>query len=70
MKTGKTANKEFQLTRAEILKMYEIINHFKEIDLFTVVQNHSSGIGTSTVLKFDLLSKSDTTIDITDVEAW
>ena len=66
----KNSHKEFQLTRAEILKLAEIAKHFNEIDLFTVVQDSSSGIGISTVVKFDLFNKKDTSVDITDLEAW
>ena len=68
--TAKNTHKEFQLTRAEILKLSEIVKHFDEIDLFTIVQDSSSGIGTSTVVKFDLFNKKDTSVDITDLEAW
>lgn len=61
---------EVILNREQIGKLAEIVNHFKEIQHFTVTTDHSSGIGTGVVVKFTLLEKNDTTVDITDVKEW
>lgn len=58
------------LNREQITKLYEIMTHFNEVDHFTVQVDHSSGIGTGVVVKFDLFNKNDTRIDITDVKEW
>jgi hypothetical protein len=55
------------LNRQQITKLYGIIKHFGEIEHFTIQVNHSSGIGTDVVVKFDLFNKNDTRIDITGV---
>jgi hypothetical protein len=62
--------KEFKLTRVEIEKLYKISEQFKEINLFTLVQDHSSGIGCSTKVKFDLFESNDVNIDVTDTGSW
>ena len=60
------------LTRKQIDQLAEIVNHFSEIDNFTLAVDHSSGIGVGIKVTFDLLNggKSDTTVDITDVSTW
>jgi hypothetical protein len=63
-------NNEFRLTRAEILKLAKIAEQFEKVNLYTIKQNSSSGIGISTTVKMSLLDKDDTSIDITDVESW
>jgi hypothetical protein len=66
----KTSPSEFKLTRAEIEKLAEIAKHFKEVNLFSIVQDNSSGIGVITKVAFDLFEKNDTNVDITDVKSW
>ena len=63
-------SKSMVLNRSQIEKLYEIVSHFKEINRFTIQIDHSSGIGTGVVVKFDLFQKNDTQIDITDVKDW
>jgi hypothetical protein len=63
-------NKNIILNHEQIEKLYEIAQHFKDIKHFEVETDHSSGIGTSVRVKFDLFDNKDTTIDITDVKDW
>lgn len=58
------------LNREQILKLYDITNHFKEINHFEIETDHSSGIGVGLKVSFDLFEKNDTKIDITDVKEW
>lgn len=58
--------KSITLNREQIIKLYEIVSHFKEINKFTIETDYSSGIGV--VVRFDLFQKNDTKIDITDVK--
>lgn len=58
------------LTSAEIEKLYMISSKHNDVNLFTLSQDRSSGIGPTTKVSFDLFSKSDTSIDITDVSCW
>lgn len=58
------------LNRDQINKLSEIVNHFKEVNYFTLTMDHLSGIGPSIHVKFDLFEKADTTVDITDVSNW
>jgi len=62
--------KSITLNREQIIKLYEIVSHFKEINKFTVETDHSSGIGIGVVVRFELFQKNDTQIDITDVKEW
>jgi hypothetical protein len=61
---------EVELNREQIGKLAEIVNHFKEVQHFTVTTDSSSGIGTGVVVKFTLFDKNDSSIDITDVKEW
>jgi Holliday junction resolvase len=63
-------NKNVTLNREQIEKLYEIANHFKEINHFNIKTDSSSGIGVGIVVTFDLFQKNDTSIDITDVKEW
>jgi len=58
------------LTREQIGKLTEIINHYKEVNRFTLEVDHSSGIGTGISVRFDLFAQNDTVIDITDYKNW
>jgi hypothetical protein len=66
----KNSSREFKLTRDEIEKLAEIAKHFKEINLFSIVQDSSSGIGVTTKVTFNLFENNDTNVDITDVKSW
>lgn len=63
-------NKNVTLNREQIEKLYEIANHFKEINHFHIKTDSSSGIGVGVSVTFNLFQKNDTTIDITDVKEW
>lgn len=58
------------LNRNQIQKLYTIVEHFEEVDKFTIETDHSSGIGTSVVVRFELFRKDDSFVDITDVKDW
>jgi len=58
------------LNRKQIEQLAQIANHFKEVELFTVTSESTSGIGPTVRVQCDLFSTQDTNIDITDVESW
>lgn len=58
------------LNRKQIGQLIEIYERFHDTNHFTIEQEHTSGIGPSISVKFDLFEKSDTKIDITDVSEW
>ena len=59
-----------KLTRKQINQLAEIAEHFQEVDVYELYEEHS-GIGPIIKVKFSLFGKtSDTSIDITDVESW
>ena len=65
---------QFALNRGQIEKLSKMASHFKEVEWFTLEENHSSGIGPTIVVKFNLFNDNDkdidTTVDITDVSTW
>ena len=72
MKNKQPKKNQFVLTRAQIDKLSEITNHFKEVPQFTLEETFESGIGPTVQVKFNLFEKNinDTTVDITDVSNW
>lgn len=59
-----------KLTRKQINQLAEIVDHFQEVELYELYEEHT-GIGPIIKVKFSLFGKtSDTSIDITDVENW
>ena len=59
-----------RLSRKQIEQLAEIAEHFQEVDVYELYEEHS-GIGPIIKVKFSLFGKmSDTSIDITDVESW
>jgi hypothetical protein len=59
-----------RLTRKQINQLAEIADHFQEVEVYELYEEHS-GIGPIIKVKFSLFGKtSDTSIDITDVESW
>jgi hypothetical protein len=66
--------KTLSLNRKQIGKLTEVVNHFKEVEWFTLEEVHTSGIGPSVTVKFNLFNDNDkdvdTTVDITDVSTW
>lgn len=65
---------EFALNRKQVEKLAQMAQHFKEVEWFTLTEEHTSGIGSTVTVKFNLFGDADkdldTTIDITDVETW
>jgi hypothetical protein len=51
-----------RLSRKQIEQMYQMIEHFKEVDDFQLRITHTTGIGPSVHFTFDL--------DLTDVTKW
>ena len=58
------------LSRQQILKLFEIANHLRNVEHFTVETDESSGIGVGVVVSFSLFSDDDAKIDISDVKEW
>lgn len=59
-----------RLTRKQINQLAEIVDHFNEVEVYELYEEHT-GIGPIIRVKFSLFGKtSDTSIDITDVESW
>lgn len=61
---------QFVLTRSQIEKLAKMVEHFKEVDCFTLEETHESGIGSTVRVRFNLFDKNDTNVDITDVSNW
>ena len=62
--------KKITLNRNQITKLWEIVNHFKEIDKFKISTSSNSGIGTDVIVEFSLFDNDDTKVDITDITEW
>jgi hypothetical protein len=59
-----------QLTRKQVNQLAEIADHFQEVKLYELYEEHS-GIGPVVKVKFSIFGKmNDTSVDITDVERW
>jgi hypothetical protein len=65
---------EIALNRKQLEKLFEITQHFHDVEWFTVETDDTSGIGTGIVVKFnafgDADKDTDTTVNITDVSTW
>jgi hypothetical protein len=61
--------KTIVLTRKQVFDMAAVANHFSDVELFTIEETNTSGIGPSVHVKCTLFQKP-TTVDITDVENW
>jgi len=65
---------EFALNRGQIEKLARMAEHFREVEWFTLKGEHTSGIGPTVTVQFNLFGDHDkdvdTTVDITDVETW
>lgn len=57
------------LTRIQYESIQKIFENFEHINQFEIVQESPSGIGPSTLIKFDL-DVSNHEYDITDVSRW
>ena len=64
----------FVLNRTQLEKLAKMVDHFKEVEWFTLEESSTSGIGPTVVVKFNLFADDDkdidTTVDITDVSTW
>ena len=61
--------KKYILTQTQIKTLTDIANRFPEVPQFEIVEEHSSGIGPTTTVHFELLGK-DIKVDNTDVSNW
>ena len=65
---------EFALNRGQIEKLARMAEHFRKVEWFTFKEEHTSGIGPTVTVQFNLFGDHDkdvdTTVDITDVETW
>lgn len=61
--------KSITLNRKQLQDLCQMVDHFKEVEKFTIEQDNSSGIGPIIHVKFALFEKP-TTVDITDVGSW
>ena len=64
------SNQKMNLSRQQILKLFEIANHLRNVEHFTVETDESSGIGVGIIVSFGLFSENDAKVDITEVNKW
>ena len=57
------------LTRKQYESIQKIFENFQDVEQFEIVQESPSGIGPTTIIKFDLKT-SNHNYDITDVSNW
>ena len=62
--------KSITLNRKQITDLWQMFEHFKDVEQFTIEQENSSGIGPTIRVKFDLFNDKPTTVDITDAGSW
>lgn len=66
--------KEFALNRKQLKKITDIADRFDNVEWFVFVEENTSGIGPTVLVKFNLFGDNDkdadTTVDITDVSTW
>ena len=64
----------FSLNRLQVEKLAKMVEHFKDVEWFTLEESNTSGIGPTVTVKFNLFNDDDkdvdTTVDITDVSTW
>lgn len=58
------------LNRKQVNELTEIVNHFNEVEHFTLEQEDSNGIGPVIKVHFALFNNNKTTVDLTDVSSW
>lgn len=58
------------LTKSQIEKLYEITQHFQDIEQYEVSTDSSSGIGPTVSARFSLFNDTKMTADITEVDKW
>lgn len=62
--------KSITLNRKQITDLWQMFEHFKDVEQFTIEQENYSGIGPTIRVKFDLFNDKPTTVDITDAGSW
>jgi len=58
------------LNQKQIKELVKIARRFKTIDLFTIEETCTSGIGPNVHVKFKVGTNASTEHDITDVSSW
>ena len=63
------------LTRKQLAQLNKIVEHFDEVEHFTIENPVTSAIGPTMQVRFDLIETQnitlvDTVVDITDVRTW
>ena len=62
------------LSRKQLLQLSQIVEHFKEVEWFTIEDTGTSAIGPTMQVSFKLFDDVDkdvdTVVDITDVSTW
>lgn len=61
---------KIKLNRSQISNLNKIVNHFTEVNDFTIKVDNANGIGSGICVKFNLFEKNKTMIDITDYSKW
>lgn len=61
--------KSITLNRKQLTELNQLVDHFKEVEEFTIEQDNSSGIGPTIKVRCELFNKP-TIVDITDVSNW
>jgi hypothetical protein len=61
---------QITLTKSQVEKLAKMVEHFSEVENFTLEETHESGIGPTVRVRFNLFDKNDTNVDITDVSNW
>jgi Asp-tRNA(Asn)/Glu-tRNA(Gln) amidotransferase C subunit len=63
------------LSRKQLEQLNKIVEHFNEVEHFTIENPTTSAIGSTMQVRFDLIETQnitlvDTVVDITDVRTW
>lgn len=69
-----TDTNTFCLTRTQIEKLAKLAQQFEQVEWYTLTETHSSGIGPTVNVRFNMFSDDlldhDTVVDITDTSTW
>ena len=69
-----TDTNTFCLTRTQIEKLANLAQQFEQVEWYTLTETHSSGIGPTVNVRFNMFSDDlldhDTVVDITDTSTW
>ncbi len=61
---------EIKMSRSQVMKLYEFVSHFKEVQEVTVVSSHESGVGQSIVIHMEFATPEKVTVDLTEYDKW